>query len=100
VIYLFVDAIYESRRLPGGLQEALLCAWGICAEGRRSPRPFGLTHVKARWQRLTITELEQRQLELLRQELQPDPTPSHRPLTELAAEGGPVPVHSYSRSGT
>jgi hypothetical protein len=24
-------------------------------------------------------------LELLRQELQPDPTPSHRPLTELAA---------------
>ena len=38
-----------------------------------------------RWQRVTITALEQRQLELLRQELQPDPTPSHRPLTELAA---------------
>ena len=38
-----------------------------------------------RWQRVTITELEQRQLALLRQELQPDPTPSHRPLTELAA---------------
>jgi len=35
VIYLFVDAIYESLRLQGGPKEALLCAWGICADGRR-----------------------------------------------------------------
>jgi len=35
VIYLFVDAIYESLRRQGGPQEALLCAWGICADGRR-----------------------------------------------------------------
>jgi putative transposase len=35
VIYLFVDAIYESLRLQGGPKEALLCAWGICEDGRR-----------------------------------------------------------------
>jgi len=33
VIYLFVDAIYESLRLQGGLKGGLLCAWGICADG-------------------------------------------------------------------
>jgi putative transposase len=36
VIYLFVDGIYESLRRAGGPQEALLCAWGICADGRRT----------------------------------------------------------------
>ncbi len=35
VIYLFVDAIYESLRLQGGPKEALLCAWGICEDGRK-----------------------------------------------------------------
>lgn len=35
VTYLFVDAIYESLRRQGGAQEALLCAWGICADGRK-----------------------------------------------------------------
>jgi len=35
VIYLFVDAIYESLRRQGGPKEAVLCAWGICADGRR-----------------------------------------------------------------
>lgn len=35
VTYLFVDAIYESLRLQGGPKEALLCAWGICADGRK-----------------------------------------------------------------
>ena len=35
VIYLFVDAIYESLREQGGPPEAVLCAWGICADGRR-----------------------------------------------------------------
>jgi transposase-like protein len=35
VIYLFVDAIYESLRAQGGPKEAVLCAWGICADGRR-----------------------------------------------------------------
>lgn len=35
VIYLFVDAIYESLREQGGPKEAVLCAWGICENGRR-----------------------------------------------------------------
>jgi transposase-like protein len=35
VIYLFVDAVYESLREQGGPKEAVLCAWGICEDGRR-----------------------------------------------------------------
>ena len=35
VLYLFVDAVYESLRRQGGPKEALLCAWGICRDGRR-----------------------------------------------------------------
>ncbi len=35
VLYLFVDAVYESLRLQGGPKEALLCAWAICEDGRR-----------------------------------------------------------------
>ena len=35
VEYLFVDAIYESRRRQGNVKEALLCAWGICRDGRK-----------------------------------------------------------------
>ena len=35
VEYLFLDAIYESLRQQGGLKEALLCAWGICRDGRK-----------------------------------------------------------------
>ena len=50
VIYLFVDGIYESLRrqsLPrarrgGGPKEALLCAWGILADGRRVPLHLAL----------------------------------------------------------
>jgi len=38
-----------------------------------------------RWQRVRITELEQRQLELLWQALQPDPRPSSRQTMKLAA---------------
>jgi transposase-like protein len=37
VIYLFVDGVYESLRRQGGPKEALLCAWGILADGRRVP---------------------------------------------------------------
>ena len=35
VEYLFVDAIYESLRRQGNVKEALLCAWGICRDGRK-----------------------------------------------------------------
>lgn len=35
VEYLFLDAIYESLRLQGGVSEGLLCAWGILADGRK-----------------------------------------------------------------
>jgi len=33
--YLFLDAIYETLRQQGGMQEALLCAWGILRDGRK-----------------------------------------------------------------
>jgi transposase-like protein len=43
-----------------------------------------LQRAAERWQKVTITELEQRQLELLRQALQPDP-PTGKQLTQMAA---------------
>lgn len=33
--YLFLDAVYESLRQQGGGKEGILCAWGICADGRK-----------------------------------------------------------------
>jgi transposase-like protein len=33
--YLFLDAVYESLRQQGGGREGILCAWGICADGRK-----------------------------------------------------------------
>ena len=35
VEYLFLDAVYESLRRLGNKKEALLCAWGICRDGRK-----------------------------------------------------------------
>lgn len=35
VEYLFLDAVYESLRRLGSVKEALLCAWGICRDGRK-----------------------------------------------------------------
>jgi putative transposase len=35
VEYLFLDAVYESLRLQTGGKEGVLCAWGICADGRK-----------------------------------------------------------------
>jgi transposase-like protein len=35
VEYLFLDAVYESLRRQGNVKEALLCAWGICRDGRK-----------------------------------------------------------------
>lgn len=35
VEYLFVDAVYESLRRVGNTKEALLCAWGVCRDGRK-----------------------------------------------------------------
>lgn len=35
VEYLFLDAVYESLREQGGGKEGLLCAWAICADGRK-----------------------------------------------------------------
>jgi putative transposase len=42
VEYLFVDAIYESLRRQGNIKEALLCAWGICRDGRKVLLHLGL----------------------------------------------------------
>jgi putative transposase len=35
VVYLFLDAVFESLRRQGGGKEGILCAWGICADGRK-----------------------------------------------------------------
>jgi len=35
VVYLFLDAVYESLRQQGGGKEGILCAWAICADGRK-----------------------------------------------------------------
>jgi putative transposase len=35
VEYLCLDAVYESLRRIGNTKEALLCAWGICRDGRK-----------------------------------------------------------------
>ncbi len=35
VVYLFVDAVYESVRLTLGAKEAILCAWAILSNGRK-----------------------------------------------------------------
>jgi len=35
VVYLFLDAVYEALRQQGGGKEGILCAWGICADGRK-----------------------------------------------------------------
>lgn len=35
VEYLFLDALYESIRKRFGIKEAVLCAWGICRDGRK-----------------------------------------------------------------
>jgi putative transposase len=35
VIYLFLDAVFESLRRQGGGKEGILCAWAICANGRK-----------------------------------------------------------------
>jgi putative transposase len=36
VEYLFLDAVYESLRQQGGGKEGILCAWAICADGRKA----------------------------------------------------------------
>jgi putative transposase len=35
VVYLFVDALYEALRRQGRGREGILCAWAICADGRK-----------------------------------------------------------------
>lgn len=35
VLYVFLDALYEALRRQGRTREGLLCAWGICADGRK-----------------------------------------------------------------
>jgi transposase-like protein len=35
VEYLFLDAVYESLREQGGGKEGVMCAWAICADGRK-----------------------------------------------------------------
>ena len=36
VVYLFVDAVYESLRKESNLKEGILCAWGITSKGEKS----------------------------------------------------------------
>lgn len=36
VVYLFVDAVYESLRQMAGMKEAILCCWAITSGGHKS----------------------------------------------------------------
>ena len=36
VEYLFLDGVYESLREQGGGKEGILCAWAVCANGRKA----------------------------------------------------------------
>jgi putative transposase len=44
VEYLFLDAVYESLREQGGGKEGVLCAWAICADGRKVMLHLALGH--------------------------------------------------------
>ena len=35
LVYLFMDAVYESMRERAGLKEGILCAWGILRNGKK-----------------------------------------------------------------
>lgn len=35
VLYVFLDAVFEPLRFAGRSREGVLCAWGICADGRK-----------------------------------------------------------------
>lgn len=52
-----------------------------------------------RWQRVTVTGLEPRQLQMLREELDPDPPPGTR-RTDTFAAWTPMPQRFYSRFRT
>ena len=63
VDYLFVDAVYESLRRQGSVKEALLCAWGICRDGRKVLMHIALGNKEstAAWRDL-IRDLQRRGL--------------------------------------
>jgi transposase-like protein len=42
VVYLFVDAVYESLRQQAGLKEAILCSWAITSGGHKVLLHIGL----------------------------------------------------------
>jgi transposase-like protein len=44
VEYLFLDAVYESLRQQGGGKEGVMCAWAICADGRKAMLHLALGH--------------------------------------------------------
>jgi transposase-like protein len=44
VEYLFLDAVYESLRQQGGGKEGVMCAWAICADGRKVMLHLALGH--------------------------------------------------------
>jgi|WetSurSiteA1Bulk_404760.scaffolds.fasta_scaffold30599_1 putative transposase len=42
ILYLFLDAVYESMRLYRGVKEGILVAWGITTEGQKVLLSLGL----------------------------------------------------------
>ena len=42
VVYLFVDAVYESLRQLAGMKEAILCCWAITSGGHKVLLHIGL----------------------------------------------------------
>ena len=73
--YLFVEERRRTNVIPRFFTERSCLKLAFAALDRASRR----------WQRVTITELEQRQLELLRKELEPEPPPGTKRTDTLAA---------------
>lgn len=42
VLYVFLDAVFEPWRFAGRSREGILCAWGICEDGRKVLLHLGL----------------------------------------------------------
>jgi putative transposase len=47
VLYVFLDAVFEPLRFAGRTREGVLCAWGICEDGRKVLLHLGLGNTES-----------------------------------------------------
>jgi putative transposase len=47
VLYVFLDAVFEPLRFAGRSREGVLCAWGICEDGRKVLLHLGLGNTES-----------------------------------------------------